>query len=185
MFPNVRLMLVAMLASIVAIACGLGLFAAFRVNHDPLTRLAKAGPPLQLVFTHAVPAPAMNIATAAAPFGARFQADAPPYGGAEANGAANDQPPAPMAAPGDDQSAPAPQTATATSAATDRVAAVEEQTPSVTAAKAAERSARKPIRRHRLARRRQPRTAVTSVQPAYQWTPAAQSSQRSNPDAGR
>ena len=34
MFPNFRLMIVAILASIVALSGGFGLFAAFRVNHD-------------------------------------------------------------------------------------------------------------------------------------------------------
>lgn len=48
MFPNVRLMIVAILAAIAGIGCGLGLFATFRVNHEPLARLAEASPPLQL-----------------------------------------------------------------------------------------------------------------------------------------
>jgi len=81
MFPSVRLLLVATLASIAAIGCGLGLFAAFRVNHEPLTRLAHAGPPVQLVFMHAVPTPVVNAL--AAPFGERFQVEAPPPGNAE------------------------------------------------------------------------------------------------------
>jgi hypothetical protein len=50
MFPNVRLMVVAILAAIVGIGCGLGLFATFRVNHEPLARLAEGSPPLQLAF---------------------------------------------------------------------------------------------------------------------------------------
>jgi len=48
MFPNVRLMVVAILAAITGIGCGLGLFATFRVNHEPLARLAEGSPPLQL-----------------------------------------------------------------------------------------------------------------------------------------
>jgi hypothetical protein len=48
MFPNARLMAVAILAAIAGIGCGLGLFATFRVNHEPLTRLAEGSPPLQL-----------------------------------------------------------------------------------------------------------------------------------------
>src|SRR5215471_10680709 len=48
MFPNVRLMVVAILAAIAGISCGLGLFATFRVNHEPLARLAEGSPPLQL-----------------------------------------------------------------------------------------------------------------------------------------
>jgi len=50
MFPNVRLMVVAILAAIAGIGCGLGLFATFRVNHEPLARLAEGGPPMQLAF---------------------------------------------------------------------------------------------------------------------------------------
>lgn len=50
MFPNVRLMVVAILAAIAGIGCGLGLFATFRVNHEPLVRLADGSPPLQLAF---------------------------------------------------------------------------------------------------------------------------------------
>jgi hypothetical protein len=48
MFPNVRLMVVAILAAIAGISCGLGLFATFRVNHEPLARLAEGSPPMQL-----------------------------------------------------------------------------------------------------------------------------------------
>jgi len=48
MFPNIRLMVVAILAAIAGISCGLGLFATFRVNHEPLARLADGSPPLQL-----------------------------------------------------------------------------------------------------------------------------------------
>jgi hypothetical protein len=50
MFPNVRLMVVAILAAIAGISCGLGLFATFRVNHEPLARLAEGSLPLQLAF---------------------------------------------------------------------------------------------------------------------------------------
>ena len=52
MFPNVRLMAVAILAAITGISCGLGLFAAFRVNHEPLARLAEGSPPLQLALNN-------------------------------------------------------------------------------------------------------------------------------------
>lgn len=48
MFPNVRLMVVAILAAIAGISCGLGLFATFRVNHEPLARLAEGSAPMQL-----------------------------------------------------------------------------------------------------------------------------------------
>jgi hypothetical protein len=50
MFPNVRLMVVAVLAAIAGIGCGLGLFATFRINHEPLARLAEGSPPMQLAI---------------------------------------------------------------------------------------------------------------------------------------
>jgi hypothetical protein len=50
MFPNIRLMVVAILAAIAGIGSGLGLFATFRVNHEPLARLAEGSLPLQLAF---------------------------------------------------------------------------------------------------------------------------------------
>jgi hypothetical protein len=47
MFPNVRLMIAAIAASIIALSCGFGLFAAFRVSHEPLARMPATSPPLQ------------------------------------------------------------------------------------------------------------------------------------------
>ena len=52
MFPNVRLMVVAILAATTGISCGLGLFATFRVNHEPLARSAEGSPPLQLALNN-------------------------------------------------------------------------------------------------------------------------------------
>lgn len=49
MFPNVRLLIGALFASFVALSCGFGVFAAFRVNHDPLSRLPGSAASLQLV----------------------------------------------------------------------------------------------------------------------------------------
>jgi len=59
MFPNIRLMIVTVLAAILGIGCGLGLFATFRVNHEPLAlaRLSNGGVPLQLAWEKAEPAP--------------------------------------------------------------------------------------------------------------------------------
>src|SRR5438874_3299273 len=74
MFPNVRLLVVAVLAAIAGIACGLGLFATFRVNHEPLARFAEGGPPLQLAFDKLAP----NLAAmpdTAAPVAARYPLD--------------------------------------------------------------------------------------------------------------
>src|SRR6266853_2011635 len=67
MFPNVRLLVVAVLAAIAGIACGLGLFATFRVNHEPLARFSEGGPPLQLTFDKLAPMP-----DTAAPVAARY-----------------------------------------------------------------------------------------------------------------
>jgi len=50
MIPDIRLMIVALLASVVAIGCGLGLFAAFRVNHEQFARAPNGSPLLQLAF---------------------------------------------------------------------------------------------------------------------------------------
>jgi hypothetical protein len=53
MFPNVRLMIAATLASVVALICGFGMFAVFRVSHEPFVRLPAATAPLQLVADNA------------------------------------------------------------------------------------------------------------------------------------
>lgn len=73
-------MIVSTCASVVAIACGLGLFATVRVNHEPLTRLQASNPPPQLVSGYGVPAPATDGSPA--PFGVRFPVNAPPARGA-------------------------------------------------------------------------------------------------------
>jgi hypothetical protein len=67
MFLNVRLLVVAVLAAIAGITCGLGLFATFRVNHEPLARFSEGGPPLQLAFDNLAPMP-----DTAAPMAARY-----------------------------------------------------------------------------------------------------------------
>jgi len=85
MFPNIRLMIVAIGASIVGICCGLGMFAAFRVNHEPFTRWSGGSPPLQLAFGNAEPASVTDAV--AAPFGVRFQVNALPTAGAAVNAA--------------------------------------------------------------------------------------------------
>src|SRR5580698_4736319 len=70
MFPNVRLMIAAVVASVVALSCGFGLFATFRVNHEPLSRLAAGAAPLQLAAGNPMPPAAMPAA--AVSFGNRF-----------------------------------------------------------------------------------------------------------------
>jgi hypothetical protein len=74
MFPDVRLMIAATLASVVALFCGLGLFAAFQVSHEPLVRLPSASAPQQLSVDNA----ATPMAYAAPePFDRRFQISEP------------------------------------------------------------------------------------------------------------
>lgn len=58
MFPNVRLLIAALFSSVVALTCGFGVFAALRVNSDPLTRLSAGAAALQLVTNEATAAPA-------------------------------------------------------------------------------------------------------------------------------
>jgi hypothetical protein len=61
MFPNVRLLIAAMVASVVALSCGFAMFAAFRVNHEPLSRLANGAAPLQLAAGNPTPLIAMPV----------------------------------------------------------------------------------------------------------------------------
>jgi hypothetical protein len=75
MFPNVRLMIAAMVASVVALSCGFGVFAAFRVNHEPLVRLPRATAPLQLLADNTITASV--VVAAARPFDHRFQISQP------------------------------------------------------------------------------------------------------------
>src|SRR5271169_6359317 len=76
MFPDVRLMVAATLASVVALMFGFGLFAAFRVSHEPLARLQPAGAPMQLVADNA--AITATIIAPGEPFDRRFQIVAAP-----------------------------------------------------------------------------------------------------------
>src|SRR5579863_8702318 len=70
MFPNVRLLIAAVVASVVALSCGFALFAAFRVNHEPLSRLATGAAPLQLAAGN--PMPSVATPAPADSFGNRF-----------------------------------------------------------------------------------------------------------------
>lgn len=59
MFPNTRLLIAALLGSVVALCGGFGIFAAFGVNHEPLSRLPADTVGLQLVASEtAGPPPA-------------------------------------------------------------------------------------------------------------------------------
>lgn len=84
MLPNVRLLIAAMFASIVALSCGFGVYAALRVNRDPLSRLPTGGTTaLQLVSNQA--------AVAAASWGAPFSSGLRP-GEAQTGGATSGTP---------------------------------------------------------------------------------------------
>jgi hypothetical protein len=60
MFPGIRLMIATVAASVVALSCGFGVFAALRVNHQPLSRLPAATAPLQLVPDNLAPPPVLS-----------------------------------------------------------------------------------------------------------------------------
>ena len=63
-------MIAAVVASVVALSCGFALFAAFRVNHEPLSRLATGAAPLQLAAGN--PMPSVGPPAPANSFGNRF-----------------------------------------------------------------------------------------------------------------
>jgi hypothetical protein len=79
MFPNVRLMIVAVSASLLAIGCAmslfLGMFAAFSVTREPFSPLQSAKPPLQIAFGGETLAPVADGRPS--PFGIRFQLNLP------------------------------------------------------------------------------------------------------------
>ena len=76
MFPNVRLMIAAALASVVALAGGFGIFAVFRVSHEPFVRSPAATASLQLVADNAVYSSARFDSGVL--FDRRLQVEAPP-----------------------------------------------------------------------------------------------------------
>jgi hypothetical protein len=67
MFPNVRLQIVALFVSVVALSFGFGVFAAFRVNHEPLAQIPASAATSQRGAETAAPP-----STWGAPFGSRF-----------------------------------------------------------------------------------------------------------------
>jgi hypothetical protein len=80
MFPNVRLMIAAMLASVVALVCGFGMFAVFRVSHEPFARSPAATASLRLVADNA--AYSSTGLASGVPFDRRLQVAAEPSVGA-------------------------------------------------------------------------------------------------------
>lgn len=79
MFPNIRLMIVATSASLLAVICAMalfmGMFAAFSVGHQPFSALPAGKPPLQIAYADELSAPVADGKPA--PFGVRFQLNAP------------------------------------------------------------------------------------------------------------
>ena len=77
MFPNFRLIIVAMMASILGISCGLAVFAAFHVNRDPILLSTSGAPPL--LFSNAAPiTPNGPGRKTAEPFDTHFTISLPP-----------------------------------------------------------------------------------------------------------
>jgi len=74
MFPNIRVMTVAMFASVFALSFGFGLFAEFRVNHEPLARPPVISGPVQ---PDGERIHAAHLTAADSPFAMRFQTPEP------------------------------------------------------------------------------------------------------------
>jgi hypothetical protein len=72
MLPNVRLLIAAMLASILVLICGFGVFAAFRVSRDPIAHLPVAAPPSQLLAETRAASSAVMVAGEIADQHSRF-----------------------------------------------------------------------------------------------------------------
>jgi len=53
MLPNVRLLIAAMLASVMVLICGFAIFAAFRVSREPIAHLPVAVAPLRWLIVRA------------------------------------------------------------------------------------------------------------------------------------
>jgi hypothetical protein len=110
MLPNVRLMIAATLASVVALICGFGMFAVFRVSHEPFVRVPAATAPLRLVADNAARSSA-DFASGA-PLAHRLELRAQPSAAevAHAPGAADEHDTAaaatPATAPAADAAAP-------------------------------------------------------------------------------
>jgi hypothetical protein len=119
MFPNVRLLIAAVVASVVALSCGFALFATFRVNHEPLSRLATGAAPLQLAAGN--PLPSVALPAPADAFGDRF-----PLNQAAIAGASPETPPR---QPEHDDSVEPPSAVASTTATPSETDAVEPTQP--------------------------------------------------------
>jgi hypothetical protein len=74
MIPTIRSMIVAMLLTLMALVGGFGLFAAFRVNHEPLAQLPTSATPFALANNDAPPR-ALSFASEPS-FGSRLESNA-------------------------------------------------------------------------------------------------------------
>jgi len=169
MFPNIRLTIVALLASVVGIGCGLALFAAFRVNREPFAHLSNGGAPLQLVFAAPVPTMADRTDRMAVPFGVRFAVTAPSASSVPLN-RENAAPEAPAPTAKDAASEVAVQSPVSQSPA------ISQAVPASATAADAKTDAQAHVARHRVARARRlrRRQAATAAQPDGQLSqPAA------------
>ena len=163
MFPNVRLMIAATLASVVALICGFGMFAVFRVSHDPFVRLPAATAPLQLVADNAAKS-AAGFASGE-PFDRRFQVKASPDAATQANAAA--------AAPelrGTSEPRVEPETAPAMPAQS--AAAAPEEIPSPPPANQQNSRPRQRHRRRAKRRRSRPITRLRAIRPIWHQRPS-------------
>jgi hypothetical protein len=190
MFPNVRLLIAAVVASVVALSCGFAMFAALRVNHEPLSRLAAGAAPLQLAAGNPTPGVAMPMP--ADSFGNRF-----PLNQADSAGAS---PEAMSRQPEHDDSVEPPSavaSTTATSPATDTAepaqtapvaqapAATPDAKPDEVAATASEpppaASSEAPPATGVTVATEPPREQPASAEPA---APTEQANQEPNPESG-
>jgi outer membrane biosynthesis protein TonB len=123
-------MIAAVAASVLALCCGFVMFAAFRVNHEPLSRLAAGGAPLQLAADSA--APSAVALPAGQPFDARFEPiqAQPATAPAQAAAVVQDAATAPEAKP-DDAAVPPPEPPAAAAAATTTDTAAIEPVPAL------------------------------------------------------
>jgi hypothetical protein len=146
MFPDIRLMIAAVLTSVVALSGGFGVFAALRINHEPLSRLPSATAPPQLVPDNVAgpavisggPSPASEPQTATAfaeesvresarNDGAEMPSSDPPIAAPDAVASVTDEKAQAAAQPAD------PPVTTSTEAAADDHPAVAAETKSVSA----------------------------------------------------
>jgi hypothetical protein len=93
MFPNVRLMIAATVASVVMLGFGFGVFAAFRINHEPFGHLPSGAAPLQFAAANTVAASSLPLGAGPA-FGPHFEQNEGPIA-ADVTGALAPTEPAP------------------------------------------------------------------------------------------